>query len=135
MKRTGRLRQRSKTNSRFWENLPLRSEYRESHADCEWPGHRHGGEHVHHICHSSRRHDLKSNLIHVCAEAHDWIHANPIDGTLVCLLVKVQNGELDVEEFFTAAGMRLAGWLSKSEPRTVRGLEAKQVLVEWCDDL
>lgn len=66
---------------------------------------------VHHIAIGNRV-DVVSNLITVEAAWHDWIHANPTVGTLLCLLVKQSKGEINAAEWRECSGYELAGWLS-----------------------
>jgi hypothetical protein len=132
------MRHRSRTNSRKYEDRELRETYRESWPWCEFPRGiccrgTHDGAHIHHIAHSSRRWDLRSNLIHLCVDAHNWCHKHPQDGALICLRVKVRKDEMDLEEFFTAAGMRLAGYVAKCNPSHGAAVAAREFLAEWSE--
>lgn len=96
---------------------PEHKAYRESHDECELIGEfpkshpihrRRKEEHervprrdqIHHILwgSASRKDDIPTNLIRVCATVHDWIHANRDDGMALCLFYKLKTGELDWKE-------------------------------------
>jgi hypothetical protein len=121
IKRGGFIRKRSKTNSKQHENKPLVAEYRAANPLCELhqfpqvPGGRIGQE-INHIYSCRKRFDLKSNLIHLSAEAHRWFHAFPFDARICCLWVKWKKNELDDAEIKQASGKFLAGLVSEKEP-------------------
>lgn len=106
------------------KNLELRETYRQDNPDCEL----HSifkcgcdGHDVHHLmAGSGRRYDLITNLIHICREAHEYCHANPQDGRILCLWVKHQKGEIDLEEFKRCSGFYLEGWLLMVKPKAMR---------------
>ena len=130
------MRRRSRTNSRKHENRELRDDYREANGWCEFPRGvccrgTHDGCHIHHIAHVGRRWDLKSNLIHLCVDAHRWCHDHPQDGGLLCIDVKVRKNEFDPDEFFTAAGMMVSGYVAKCQPTHPAAVAAKEFLEEW----
>lgn len=120
------MRRRSLTNSRPYENLELRANYREANPVCELGAMLRKARliltpddsaDIHHIVGGNgRRWDLWSNLITVSRTVHQWIHAHPIDGRLICLGHKLSKGELDLEEFRRASGMHLAGWIHGLKP-------------------
>jgi hypothetical protein len=122
MKRT-RISQRSKTNSRPAEDLPVRREYAEKNEECElsiWFSEQfpdRDGSEIHHIFGGrSGRNDLVSNLVRVSRDAHDFCGVKcPTDGRILCIWIKCVKGELDLDEFKTASGFFLPGWLLKSE--------------------
>jgi hypothetical protein len=128
LKRT-RLRRVSKTNSRPWLNESLRRDYREVFAVCELKhviAKHHRDEidmrdesaEVHHIHGGHPRYDMWSNFITCCRSVHEWIHAHPPDGKIVCIHRKlIVKRELDAAEFQQATGKTVAGWLSANEPR------------------
>lgn len=111
------MRQRSKTNSRPGENLKLRVSYARAHVACElgWflPDHFRPGAsaETHHIM--TGRYDLVSNLLRVSTPGHNWLEQFKSDGRIVALWVKHEKGELDPEEFHTACGIYLPGWLHR----------------------
>lgn len=57
---------------------------------------------VHHI-HQAKtgvgKWDLWSNLITVSKPTHDWLHANPIDGRVICLYAKFRKAAFNPEDF------------------------------------
>ena len=81
--------------------------------------------HTHHIFHRGGRHDLWSNLVNVSAALHPtWMHETcPIDARVLCLFVKWQKGELDLDELNRAAGavrpdaQPVLAWLSTAAPQ------------------
>lgn len=77
---------------------------------------------VHHIFSVRRRLDLLSVIINLSQQAHLWCHENPIEGRILCLLVKARKEELDVEEIRKASGMYPAGWLA---------MKRGQIRLEW----
>lgn len=119
--RSGFIRKRSRTNSRSNEDRPLVAEYRAANPLCELhqfpevPGGRLGQE-INHIFSTRKRWDLRSNIIHLSAEAHRWFHQHPIDGRVMCLFAKHLKGELDDNEIKQASGKHIAGWLAEKEP-------------------
>lgn len=135
-----RLRHRSPTNSRPHKDGTVVAAYRESNPFCE--GHPsmcqrgpHDGEHIHHIAHQGVRCDRVGNIIHLCDEAHAWAHANPVDGTLLCLDRKLHKGELSLDDWNCGSVKRLPGWLEYVGPRVSTGpaLSAWSRLVAWCE--
>lgn len=120
MKRT-RLRHRSKTNSHPERDEELRASYRESNPRCELSpvlglGKMVDASDIHHIFGGKGRWDLRSNLIALSREAHDFCHRHPIDGRILAMHAKLLKLELDDGEIKQASGMHIAGWLAKSEP-------------------
>ena len=119
MKRTGRLRHRSPTNSRPSEDRALRDSYREANPDCEfrkWIPELSGfpvrASEVNHIFSVGRRPDLLSNLINLSARAHhQFFHEHLIDGRVISLFIKWKKGELDEAEIKQASGKFIAGIL------------------------
>lgn len=77
---------------------------------------------IHHIFSVRRRLDLLSVIINLSQQAHLWCHENPIEGRILCLLVKARKEELDVEEIRKASGMYPAGWLA---------IKRGEVRLEW----
>lgn len=77
---------------------------------------------IHHIFSVRRRLDLLSVIIHLSDAAHLWCHENPIEGRILCLLVKCRKGEMDVGEIRQASGMYPAGWLA---------MKRGEVRLEW----
>lgn len=128
------MRQRSRTNSRNWENLGLRAAYVHFYPVCEFSQHKVAGfggpiqaDHLHHIGHQGHRWDLWSNVISLCHPAHAWCHQYPIDGVLVCTAVKMDKGEFREDEFQKCVGRRIAGFLDKV-PRTPHGVAAAEYI-------
>ena len=123
-------------------NLPgseenLRSRYRRQNPECElssWlatqcPTLIHGTPawqptHTHHIFHLGGRLDVWSNLITVSAAQHPvWMHETcGIDARVLCLFIKLQKGELDLNELNRAAGavrpdaQPVLAWLTRAVP-------------------
>lgn len=118
---TKRIRQRSKTNSHPGENLKFRQSYARAHEVCElgqWlPDHFEPGrsDETHHIM--TGRYDLVSNLLRVSWKSHLWLEQFKCDGRLIAIWIKVQKGEFDREEFRTASGKCVEGFILKSVPR------------------
>ena len=99
-------------NSRPWENLELREQYREDNPDCEltrflagtkwnkiklayscsWDS----GHQCHHIWRGAigARVDVIENLIMTCVAAHRFCHMGP-EGTIACWYAKNLKGEFD----------------------------------------
>jgi len=121
MKRCGRLRHRSKTNSHSGEDLLFRREYAEENLECElgrwFPNQfsREDSTECHHIM--TGRRDLRTNLLMVCRDAHAWCEEFKADGRVLALFVKHSKGELDLQEFRLASGFHLPGWLLMSESK------------------
>lgn len=117
LKRSGnRLRQRSKTNSHPGENLKLRASYARAHSVCElaeWlPDHFEAGrsEETHHIV--TGRVDLPVNLIRARWINHKFCEDHKADGRIICLWIKLQNGELDPDDFVQVSrGVLLPGYI------------------------
>lgn len=118
-------------------NKPLREQYRSHKPGCElarWIGccNGHGnGLQVHHITGGTgSRHDIWPNLLLICDEVHRWIHAHPIEGRILCWLVKKHQGEFDVEHIRRAWGQCPLAWVEKKahESRDSRCLG-------WADEL
>lgn len=135
LKRSGRLRQRSKTNSKPWVNDELRAEYRAANESCQCCalifGHQskrvHDTEHIHHLWAGHPRWDLWANLVGVCERCHRWLHEHPADGKWVALYAKIKAAESDprhwnLEELNTAARQRVEGWVLRPD---------KQPQLEW----
>lgn len=90
----------------------------------------------HHLFGGNPKWDLKSNVVSVSPATHDWCHnhQNQAEWRIVGLAVKLRKRELSQEEFRTATGKNLAGWLIIHEPSTdspVRGLWEE--LSNWSD--
>lgn len=96
-------------------------EYRKANPNCElhWcdymPCRSKVATDINHIF--RRQSNEITNIIHLSRPAHDWFHAYPADGRIMCLLVKARKGELDPQGLFRASGMYPLGWLEKAEPR------------------
>lgn len=104
MKRGGRLRHKSRTNSNPWINEPLRRRFMRRHGNrCwlqGWLKHKCGGDldphHIHFV--GMIRWDVFGNLIPICRVAHSWIHPPPgrkhagnrIDGTVLCMAARIE---------------------------------------------
>lgn len=108
-----------------WENIPLRSEYRDSNPACELTKYlrthgialgRDDSCEVHHIIGVGRRVDVVPNLITLSRTVHAWAHQNLQDARIVCLWRKMTKGELDAETFRYCSGRHLAGWLDINQP-------------------
>lgn len=76
-----------------------------------------GGDRVHHLWSVNQRPDYRSNLIKVSGPTHDWLHAHPIMGRVVCVTAKVRKRirtgdprDFDLGEMFMASGKHLEGW-------------------------
>lgn len=137
MKRT-RINRRS-TKPRPESDPALVAEYRERFAWCEgFPvmcrHGQHDGHHIHHIAESGRRWDLTGNIIHLCYEAHSWVHANPVDGTVLCLERKRLKGELSEADWNRASVKRLPGWLDVVQDRVTLARVEWSRLVEHFED-
>lgn len=107
------------------QNPELRREYREANPECEWGYHfptlhysigspvdmrRVMAPEVNHIW--SRSHgDDWSGLITLSKYAHDWFHANLTAGRILCMLVKCEKGESDIEFWSKASGKRIVSWV------------------------
>ena len=114
LRRTGRLRQRSRTNSNRHRDVRLRSEYMLGKR-CEFCGA--AKPDPHHIAGGAPRVDSISNLIALCRAHHDWCHADPILGRLRCWEHKLEKGELVEAEVDRALRMRVRGWLDSDKVR------------------
>lgn len=77
---------------------------------------------IHHIFSVRRRLDLLSVIINLSKPAHDWCHRNPVEGRVLCLLVKARKGELRETELKKASGMYPAGWLA---------MKRDDISIEW----
>lgn len=128
------MRNRSRTNSRNWENIPLRHAYKDANPWCEFSLYRVAGfkgqqeaHDPHHIGHQAHRWDRWNNLICLCREAHDWCHKYTTDAVLVCTAIKMDKGEFDADDFAWCVGRRIAGYLDK-EPRTSHGVAAAEYI-------
>ena len=77
---------------------------------------------IHHIFSVRRRLDLLSVIVNLSEAAHRWCHENPIEGRILCLLVKARKEELDVGEIRKASGMYPAGWLA---------MKRGEIRLEW----
>lgn len=77
---------------------------------------------IHHIFSVRRRLDLLSVIINLSEQAHLWCHENPVEGRILCLLVKARKDELDTGEIRKASGMYPAGWLA---------MKRDEVRLEW----
>lgn len=115
------MRSRSVTNSHAGEDLALRHEYAVENPDCElgrWlpkQFSREDSTECHHIM--TGRRDLRTNLLMVCRNAHAWCEQFKADGRVLALFVKHSKGELDQQEFRTASGFYLPGWLLMAESK------------------
>ncbi len=106
------------------KNPALIEKYRLDNPHCElaWctdiPAMRLGmmAEQTHHLFSMHMRPDYLSNIIRLSWHGHNWCHVHPIDGRILCMLVKARKRELDPDEFKIAAGVYPAGWLSRSVP-------------------
>ena len=110
MKRSGKLRHRSRTNSRPWENRALRQQYRDDNPDCELSDG--NGDDLHHIWGGNPRWDVWSNFIRLSREQPD--RADTPDGPalrLECMATKLWKDELDVEELHKASKQHPIGWV------------------------
>jgi len=132
------MRRRSRTNSRQWEDLSLRFNYREDNPLCELGAALRGtvwcqiGGEVHHVVGNfGQRCDLMSNLISACRPCHDWCHENDRDARLICAAIKIKKDELDVEEWKTASGKVLAGYAENATPTHPAAVAAREFLLEW----
>lgn len=86
-KRPARVGRRGKREHAAWE-LGRALVVERSGGFCEIPGGlcpnarltKHSADHVHHLLSRGRggKHH-PSNLLHVCAEGHDWIHSHPME--------------------------------------------------------
>lgn len=120
MNRT-RIRQRSPTNSRPHENIPLRRSYLEQNPICEFhilcPMRFPSKDAVdpHHIFSAHMRPDYWSNLIAVSRDAHEVAERHKTDMRIAAIYRKVMKGEFDPIEFKIVSGMYIAGYLAKSE--------------------
>ena len=112
LRRTGRLRQRSRTNSRKHIDVRLRGDYMRGKR-CELCGATEPDPH--HIAGGSPKVDSLSNLIAACRRCHDWCHADPILGKLRCWEIKLSKGELDEAEVDRALRQRVRGWLDSDK--------------------
>ena len=118
MKRS-RLKPRSKTNSRPWENLGLRRQYMDENPICELSeilgyGRREPACDPHHLFGGSRgRVDCVSNLLAVSRKAHLWAEQYKTDGRVIGVWVKlVRKQELRADEFTRSSGYQsVGGWL------------------------
>lgn len=77
---------------------------------------------IHHIFSVRRRWDLLSVIIHLSEVKHQWCHLHPVEGRILCLLVKARKGELDRGEIYKASGMYLEGWF---------GMKKGECRLEW----
>lgn len=117
------VRSKSRKNSRPLEDLGLRAEYARSHPFCElgewlpkfFPCS--NANETHHIFSIRRRPDLTSNLLRLSCESHRLCEQYKNDMRVVCIWVKHMKSELDQEEFKTASGFYLPGWLAKTTTR------------------
>lgn len=66
---------------------------------------------VHHIWGRGKYGEHWANYLTVHPSAHDWIHATPPAGTIVCMWVKWRVGPWDVEVLNQASGKRVLGWV------------------------
>lgn len=122
MKRT-RLRQRSKTNSRPYENLKLRVSIVKQNPACEYalwfpehvsearsddPHHLFGG--------TSGKFDFVWNVIASGRRTHDWCTEFATDGRILGLWIRQQTIGINEVEFEIASGKELRGWLSNAVP-------------------
>lgn len=96
---------------------PINKAYREAFPECEitrllaangvrLPD---GRCQVHHIQWGhSRRADVWANLITLSKPAHDWCHANPAEGRIICLYAKLRKHELKwevLDELYTGKAL------------------------------
>ena len=123
MKRTGRLRHRSKTNSRPWENLTFRRQYMDGVMWCEVqplfpPSELFGklpimmADDPHHICggaNGSQRWDVLTNLIGVSRPVHDWLERYRPEGMVLCIKAKTDKGEYDDAAMKSVLGLTRPG--------------------------
>lgn len=121
------MRHRSKTNSRKWENLELRFQYMQENPACELapylikhvPGLRkqETATDPHHLVGGNgRRWDLRTNLLAVCRPVHRWCHDHLQDSRVLGIWLKVRKGEFDRDEFRTASGKNVEGFLDIARP-------------------
>jgi hypothetical protein len=134
------MRHRSKTNSRRQEDLEFRFQYMQENPFCEMSRYLIGdvpgvspadpASDPHHVMGSRKgRHDLRSNLIAVSRKVHIWCHDYPgPDSRIVAIYAKWKKGEMDPEEFHTASGMYLPGWLEIAKPTLQVAAEMLTVL-------
>lgn len=126
MKRT-RINPVSETNSKPGKDLVLRYEYMNGISGCELCKVLAQGRIVtwrceslepHHIRGGTRsRHDVVSNLIGVCHFAHIWCQETDVrGGKVLCMWVKQQKNELDLDELRDVAGQDVAAWVERVGP-------------------
>lgn len=60
---------------------------------------------------------MASNLLHLSHEAHRFCTDNPSDGRTLCLWIKSEKGEMDVEQFRATSGWNLNGYLLNLESK------------------
>lgn len=134
MKRTGRLRRVSKTNSRHWQDETFRREYLAAQTGCElihlFPGRPEVAEipdgkaisymvrnlmpasDPHHLCggaNGSRRWDVLTNLVGVCRPVHEWVERYRPEGMVLCIKAKMKKGEYDEDVMKMVLGLTRPG--------------------------
>jgi len=137
MKRWGRLRAKSKKNSRPHENRDLRAAYLTLYYYDEWRFElgvvviggklwtEESGKYVdacdpNHIFSLNQRPDFEANLISLTRESHDWFHAHLREGRVLCVLSKLKKSErrgevFDIEAINKAAGKSVLGTIDGYE--------------------
>lgn len=105
-------------------NKALTDKYRRDNQVCElawcrWIPVRAGRpSEINHIFSVHRRWDLLSNIIHLSNPIHTWFHRWPIEGRILCMLVKARKKELDPDEIKKASGFNPLGWLESVRDET-----------------
>ena len=126
------------------ESLAVRRAYREANQHCEveaflaaikgWKPTFTDALETHHLVGGSGRVDVVSNLLVVSHINHSWIEGNPVDGRIVCAVIKQRKGELDADSYRELFGQSLAGWLADHEPHDMRLRTAWQELLQSLSD-
>ena len=129
LKRTP-LKKRRTRHRDTQESLAVRKAYGEANAKCEveaflaslkdWSPTFTDRCEVHHLVGGSGRSDVVSNLLVVSHINHSWIERNPVDGRIVCCVVKHSKGELDVASYDQLFGQSIVAWLERHEPHDMR---------------
>ena len=138
------MKKRSKRHRDMPESLAVRKAYREANPRCEveaflaaikgWKPTFTDALEVHHLVGGSGRVDVVSNLLVVSHINHSWIEGNPVDGRIVCAVIKHRKGELDVAIYRELFGQSLAGWLEYHEPHDMRLRTAWPELLQSLSD-
>lgn len=124
------MKKRSRRHKDTTESLAVRKAYREANPKCEveallasikgWCPTFTDRCEVHHLVGGSSRDDVASNLLVVSHINHSWIERNPIDGRIVCCIVKHAKGELDVASYDQLFGQSIVAWLERHEPQDMK---------------